>query len=185
MATKLTTKQTKFIAAYLGPANGNATEAARQAGYAGTDDTLRSVGAENLTKPVIAEAIEASRAEIRNEGIAVQQARIDAADDRWERMKQLIEARAADPKMSNIPGGTTGLLVHSQKVIGGGPSAQTVDEYQFDAALVKEMRELEKHISDELGQRTQKLDIRGAVTFADLHALAATGASADHSRSGE
>ena len=169
MATKLTTKQTKFIAAYLGPANGNATEAARQAGYAGTDDTLRSVGAENLTKPVIAEAIEASRAEIRNEGIAVQQARIDAADDRWERMKQLIEARAADRRL----------------VIGGGPSAQTVDEYQFDAALVKEMRELEKHISDELGQRTQKLDIRGAVTFADLHALAATGASADHSRSGE
>ncbi len=33
MADRLTTKQELFISAYLGPANGNATEAARQAGY--------------------------------------------------------------------------------------------------------------------------------------------------------
>ena len=33
MADRLTTKQELFISAYLGPAAGNATEAARQAGY--------------------------------------------------------------------------------------------------------------------------------------------------------
>ena len=53
---KLTPKQKKFVAEYL--KTGNATESARRAGYAGNDDTLRQVGAENLAKPYIALAIE-------------------------------------------------------------------------------------------------------------------------------
>src|SRR5690606_5885979 len=62
---KLTPKQEKFIHAYLGEARGNATEAARMAGYKGNDVTLASVGAENLKKPQISERIEAARAELR------------------------------------------------------------------------------------------------------------------------
>lgn len=54
---KLTPKQQLFVEAYLGVASGNATEAARLAGYAGNDNTLKSVGAENLTKPDIAAAV--------------------------------------------------------------------------------------------------------------------------------
>ena len=50
---KLTGKQQVFINAYL--SNGfNATEAARTAGYKGHDQTLSSVGYENLRKPEIA-----------------------------------------------------------------------------------------------------------------------------------
>ncbi|MBI9090727.1 MAG: terminase small subunit [Desulfobacterium sp.] len=49
---KLTAKQQRFVDCY----DGNATEAARQAGYKGNDATLAVVGAENLRKPnVIAE----------------------------------------------------------------------------------------------------------------------------------
>jgi phage terminase small subunit len=51
----LTSKQAKFVEAYCG----NATDAARQAGYAGNDNTLCSVGKENLRKPHIAAAIKA------------------------------------------------------------------------------------------------------------------------------
>ena len=47
---KLTTKQELFIAAYIGEAHGNATEAARIAGYA----KPKEQGYENLTKPHIA-----------------------------------------------------------------------------------------------------------------------------------
>lgn len=54
---KLTEKQRRFVDAYLGEAAGNATEAARLAGYKGNDNTLASVGTENLRKPAIAEAI--------------------------------------------------------------------------------------------------------------------------------
>lgn len=50
---ELTGKQKVFVEAYL--ANGfNATEAARTAGYKGNDNTLSSVGYENLRKPEIA-----------------------------------------------------------------------------------------------------------------------------------
>lgn len=58
MANKLTHKQELFVNAYLGEAKGNATEAARLAGYNGNDVTLGAVGAENLKKPQIAELIE-------------------------------------------------------------------------------------------------------------------------------
>lgn len=44
--------------AYLGVAAGNATEAARIAGYKGHDFTLAQVGAENLRKPNIAYYVE-------------------------------------------------------------------------------------------------------------------------------
>lgn len=50
---KITTKQRKFIEAYAG----NGTEAARIAGYAGNDETLAQVAAENLRKPYIAHEI--------------------------------------------------------------------------------------------------------------------------------
>ncbi len=48
--TKLTTKQQLFCEFYIGAANGNATEAARLAGYQGSDKTLRAIGSQNLTK---------------------------------------------------------------------------------------------------------------------------------------
>jgi len=53
----LTDKQQAFIDAYLGCLN--ATEAARQAGYQGSDGTLGVVGHENLRKPKIRAAIDA------------------------------------------------------------------------------------------------------------------------------
>lgn len=55
----LTEKQRKFVEAYMGRANGNATEAARLAGYSGNQRTLISIGCENLTKPDIRKAIDA------------------------------------------------------------------------------------------------------------------------------
>ncbi|HHZ70018.1 MAG TPA: terminase small subunit [Flavobacteriales bacterium] len=51
---KLTPKQDAFVKAYL-LNNGNATQAAIDAGY--SEKTAKSVGSENLTKPDIARAI--------------------------------------------------------------------------------------------------------------------------------
>jgi hypothetical protein len=59
---KLTLKMQRFVDAYMGAAGGNATEAARMAGYAGSDAVLAQVGGENLRKPQIAAAIAARRA---------------------------------------------------------------------------------------------------------------------------
>jgi phage terminase small subunit len=57
----LTLKQEKFVHAYLGEARGNATQAARLAGYSGNDNTLRSLGAQNLAKRAIKEAVETAQ----------------------------------------------------------------------------------------------------------------------------
>jgi phage terminase small subunit len=52
---KLTPKQAAFVGFYLGPAKGNATKAAEMAGY--SKKTAYAIGAENLKKPQIADAI--------------------------------------------------------------------------------------------------------------------------------
>lgn len=57
MEKKLTLKQTKFIKYYF-ENGGNATQAARSAGYKGNNKTLGVVGEENLKKPYIRAAIE-------------------------------------------------------------------------------------------------------------------------------
>lgn len=57
---KLTTKQKNFCEYYL--QTGNATEAARLAGY--SDKTARVIGAENLSKPAVSEYIACRRAEM-------------------------------------------------------------------------------------------------------------------------
>jgi hypothetical protein len=49
---RLTAKQEKFVELYLSN-GGNATQAARDAGYSSTGETLRTVAYENLTKPNI------------------------------------------------------------------------------------------------------------------------------------
>lgn len=53
----LTEKQRKFVEAYMGEANGNATDAAALAGYAGDRNQIGTMGSKNLRKPKIIAAI--------------------------------------------------------------------------------------------------------------------------------
>lgn len=77
----LTTKQRRFVEEYIGPANFNATEAARRAGY--SEKTAYSIGHENLSKPEIEAAIESRLDELS----------MSAA----EATKRLTEWARADP----------------------------------------------------------------------------------------
>jgi hypothetical protein len=70
-------------------------------------------------------------------------------------MQAVIEERAADPTMQ-APGASTGLLTRTQKQIGAGNSAVTVEEYQVDTRLLKELREHEKQAAQELSQWSEK-----------------------------
>lgn len=70
MEKKLTPKQQLFVSEYL--KTGNATEAARKAGYKGNDVTLSSVGKENLRKPLISRAIE-ERQQKRNDRLELEE----------------------------------------------------------------------------------------------------------------
>ena len=79
---KLTLKQRLFVEAYLGKAKGNASEAARLAGYKGNAVTLGSVGAENLKKPQIAEML----------GISSNKLKVLSADEVLEELTSIALA---------------------------------------------------------------------------------------------
>lgn len=115
-----------------------------------------------LTRPEfrarIQEHVTAFREAIRAKGIAERVNRVAALNDRWQRMQQVIEARAA-AMGSEVPGGETGLLVKQLKMIGKGDAAQVVEEYAVDVALLKELREHERQAAQELGQWTEKTDL--------------------------
>jgi len=66
MSKALTMKQQRFVSHYLAN-GGNGTAAAREAGYKGNDDTLRTVAKENLTKPHISSEIEKSQSEFKEQ----------------------------------------------------------------------------------------------------------------------
>jgi putative insertion element HTH domain-containing protein len=98
----------------------------------------------------------------RRKAITIVERRIDALNDRAKRIKRLINERAEARIMQGVPGGTTGLLSHTLKSIGSGENATTVDEYTFDVAVLKELREIEKQAAIELGQWERRVTIEGA-----------------------
>lgn len=108
------------------------------------------------------EGVDDYRKVIRRRGLAILERRVEALNDRWLRMQRVIDERAADPEMADVPGGTTGLLAKRPKrveVIGGGedgPRSTTVYEYEVDTGLLKELREHEKQAAQELGQWVEK-----------------------------
>ena len=99
------------------------------------------------------------RRRVESRGIASRHRRVASQDERWRKLQQVIAERAADDAWSDVPGWTTGLLVHQTKQIGAGANAQVVDEFAVDTGLLKEMRELEKHAATELGQWSEKSEV--------------------------
>ena len=67
---KLTEKQQRFVEAYVGEAKGNATQAARIAGYKGNPKTLESMGRENLAKHGIRIEIDRVLEKVRSAAVA-------------------------------------------------------------------------------------------------------------------
>lgn len=167
---KLNLQQERFVAAYIGKANGNATEAARIAGY----KQPGMHGSRLMKNDEINAAIAEYRAEIKARGIAEKQNRIDAANDRHRRMQQVIEERAVHPWNADVPGGTTGLIVKQLKsvkhIFEPDPEAEdgkavqiTVETWEaaVDTALLKSMLDHEKQIAQEVGEWVEKGELTG------------------------
>ena len=143
--------------------HGNATRAYKSAGYTGR-------GAEQSASALLRVPEVSSRVEeikrviterILRREICKRQARIDAAQDRWQRMMGVIVARAEDPDMRNAAGGDQGVLVRRLKMLGAGENAQLVEEFEFDAALMREIREIEKQVAIETGEWVEKREVGG------------------------
>lgn len=99
------------------------------------------------------------RKAVRRRGLAILERRVESVNDRWLRLRRVIEERADDPDMAEVPGGRTGLIVKDYKTVGAGESATVMPIYSVDTALLKEIREHEKQAAQELGQWTEKRTI--------------------------
>jgi hypothetical protein len=99
-------------------------------------------------------------AEVRRIGVADYLMRVRALNDRWGRLRRIIDDRAADPTMAGVPGGTTGLLVRTTKAVGSGESMRIVEEFAVDTGLLKQLLDHEKQAARELGQWTEKTSAR-------------------------
>lgn len=112
------------------------------------------------------EIVEATRKAILAEGIAHRQNRIDAVNDRWQRLQQVIAERARQHEQidslqaSPAAGASTGLMVLTVRHLPGGGK---VEEWAVDTATLKAMLEHEKQAAIELGQWEEKSQVSGAV----------------------
>jgi hypothetical protein len=112
----------------------------------------------------------------RRRGLAILERRVAALNDRWFRLQQIIEERAADPALAGVPGGSTGLIVRQVKAVKVWEAeaadtdlsdcvptkqSQLVEEFAVDTGLLNELRQHEKQAAQELGQWTEKREIGG------------------------
>lgn len=165
----LNPKQAAFVAAYIGEAKGNATEAARIAGYAKPGQQGHAL----LKKLEIQSQIDAHLSEVKRRGIAHKQNRIDALVERHNLIMQVVAERAKDPDVSGVPGGSTGLVVRQLKNVShhyekdpNNPRSKDIRvieekwEASLDTGLLRELREHEKQIAQELGEWSDKSEVQ-------------------------
>jgi AcrR family transcriptional regulator len=174
MATFPWTEQTEKAAELLAVGELTVGEIAEAAGV--SRQTIYNWRDHPEFKARVDDRLEEIRREIRRVGIADQLRRVHALNDRWNKMKRVIEARGADPTMAECPGGDTGLMVRTIKKVvleddttpadeenrPRGPRAVEVAEYAVDTGLLKELRDHEKQAAQELGQWLEKQQVSGA-----------------------
>jgi len=79
-------------------------------------------------------------------------ARLTALQERQDALRSIVKACAADPNNQSAAGANTGYMVRTVKQIGGGDTAQVVEEFALDTGLLRELREIEKQAAIECGE---------------------------------
>lgn len=126
--SKLTIKQKRFVDEYI--ISGNATDAAIKAGY--SKKTAKSIGAENLTKPDIVNALREKEREIQSKKIAKQ-------EEVLEYLTSILRGEETQ-----------------QTLIGVGKGAQTITDIELSAADKIKAAEL---IGKRYGMWTDKVEL--------------------------
>jgi transposase-like protein len=106
--------------------------------------------------------------------IARKDYRINTLANLHSKLLGVIEARAADPKMAEVPGGDTGLMVKSIVASAG----ELVGfEYSVDTGTIKELRGIQEQVAKELGQLVEKKEhtVRSLKDLTDVELAALAG----------
>jgi hypothetical protein len=171
---RLTDKQKAFVSHYLGEARGNATKAARMAGYA----SPRVEGCRLLIHADIAAEIKAALDDLRAEGILAKTNRLEDYAELRRRLWAVItdrehtyaskgEALEAAESMftvggsSRVIGGDSGLVIKKLNVVGTGRHQRVIEEYQLDTGLITQLLNVDRQAAQELGEWSEKRQISG------------------------
>jgi hypothetical protein len=100
-------------------------------------------------------------------GLANRNNRIRLLQEQAEKIQTVIDERATDPAMAAIPGGKTGLIVRTPKVIGDA----VLEVYRADVGLLKELRATNEQIAREKGEWQERIEVED-VSLADIMAKA-------------
>lgn len=101
----------------------------------------------------------------RRHGIARRERRLATLQDMHNKLLLVIEERAADPALAEIPGGKTGLVVR-KPVLSGGDLIGF--EYAVDVATIKQLQSVQEQAAKELGQVIERHEHRVIRSVADL-----------------
>lgn len=124
-----------------------------------TSRTLRNWKVQSAFQAAVTEHRARIAASISRFWIAKRRKRVQRLQQLADAAISVIEQRAADPAMAEAPGGDTGLVVRSVKVIGSGPDAEMVNVFTVDTALSAEIRNTLKQAAQEVGQWTEKREV--------------------------
>jgi hypothetical protein len=126
----------------------SATKAYIAAGYAkkGARQNASRLMAADAIRPRVKELQTAIAANTMVLEISNRNARVQVLQDLFDRLRNLIAARAKDETMADVPGGTTGLLLRNQ-----GKNAD-VPVHRADVAVVATLCALMRQAAQELGQ---------------------------------
>jgi transposase-like protein len=106
------------------------------------------------------EALAIAEMEARQFAVAKRVKRIEALDEVHAGLLRIISERQARYADEDHPGAATGLLVKTYKAIGSGAWAYTEVEWAVDRPLIQALLEVQKQAAMELGQWSEKADVR-------------------------
>ena len=101
-------------------------------------------------------------------GLARREKRVAVLSDMHNRLLTIIEERGQDAALQAVAGGRTGLVCKTLKGIGKGSDFQTVEEYEVDTAILKEIRAIQEQVAKELGQHVERSAVDITVGLADV-----------------
>lgn len=114
---------------------------------------------------VVAEIEAMLAAEVQRFTIGRRHQRMAEKDRRWHRLRRIAEERGEwfAENRPNVPGGDTGYIVETYKVVGTGAFATPQPEYSVDVGLAKALNELEREASVEAGQRVERQEVEASI----------------------
>ena len=141
------------------------TKAYTGAGY--SDRGAKQSAARLLANADVRSRVSELRRQIESGYIRLQiterEERLKAAQERWDGMREVIQARKTGDWSRALK---TGLCVRKQRVIGTGKNAKIIEDCEVDTALLDALASLEKQVAIETGQWTEKqnVDVTGQIS---------------------